>query len=54
MLVDFGMCSDVVIRTDSSNGLAGSSWARADSLLVGAATSTSPSLEEGAWRHKFE
>ena len=63
MLADFGMCADVVVRTDVSSGLAvgsrrglGSPPARADSVLVGAATSARgrPSLEEGAGRHERE
>ena len=63
MLSDFGMCADVVIRTDSSSGLAvviptriGSPPACADSLLVGTATSTAgrSSLEEGTGRHECE
>ena len=50
------MCADVVVRTDSSSGLAVGSRARADSLSVGAATSARgrPSLEEGAARHERE
>ena len=62
MLSDFGMCADVVERTDSSSGLAVGSRrglgrpACANSLLVGTATSTAgrPSLEEGTGRHQCE
>ena len=62
MLSNFGMC-DVVVRTDSSSGLAigprrglGRLPARANSLLVGTATSIAgrPSLEEGVRRHERE
>ena len=61
MLSDFGMCADVVVRTDSSSGLAvgsrrglGPPQARTDSLLVGAATSARGrlTLEEGIGRHE--
>ena len=60
---DFGMCADVVVRTDSSSGLAvgsrrgfGSPPACADSLFMGTATSAAgrPSLEEGTERHECE
>ena len=63
MLADFGMCADVVVRTDSSSGLAVGSrrgFGRFRHVqtryLVGAATSTRgrPSLEEGAGRHERE
>ena len=55
MLSDFGMCADVVVRTDSSSGLAvgsrrglGRLWHVQTRLLVGTATSTAgrPSLEK--------
>ena len=60
MLSDFGMCADVVVRTDSSSGWAttriGSPLACADSSLVGTATSTAGrlSLEEGTGRPECE
>ena len=61
MLADFGMCADVVVRTDLSEWIdgwlttrIGSPEARADSLSVGAAASARARLaqEEGAWRHE--
>ena len=63
MLSDFGMCADVVVRTDSPSGLAVGSRRGLgrlrhvqDSLLVGTATSTAgrPSLEEGTGHNECE
>ena len=56
MLADFGMCADVVVRTDSSIGTRTRSLpARADSpLVVQQRAQEGSSLEEGAGRHERE
>ena len=62
MLTDFGMSADVVVRTDSSSGLAIGSrrglgrHRHVQTWHVGAAASARrrPSLEEGAGRHERE